>query len=242
MIDQSSVVRKVAIAGSTTGDKINMKLTEGSKVRKTENAFTLIEIIGVLAVIAVLAALLTPKVFDVIARGKINSTALAYNTLKTAATDYFAKNGSFPIRDGTGATNAAVVTGRFDADLVSGGFMERLFSCAVGWQTNSATALTGRTHVRSLTAVSSGTITAPTATVGGDNYDLDRDASTADFTTSQHVVSLFIPGVALSDAIALNKIMDGDDNTGSGADSVGKCMYSAASGGLVTVYIYVAHY
>lgn len=219
-----------------------MKLKQCSPREARSTGFTLIEIIGVLAVIAVLAALLTPKVFDVIARGKVNSAALAYNTVKTATTDYFARNGSFPLRDGTGATNAAVVTGRFDADLVSGGFQEKLFSCAIGWQTNSATALTGRTHVRSLTAVASGAVTTPTATVGGDNFDLDRNTATSDFNTSQTVVSVFIPGTTISDAIAINHILDGDDNTGSGADTIGKCMYSAASSGLVTLYIYVAHY
>lgn len=219
-----------------------MKLNQGHPSNIRPAGFTLIEIIGVLAVIAVLAALLTPKVFDVIARGKVNSSALAYNTVKTATTDYFAKYGSFPIRDGTGATNAAVATGRFDADLVSGGFLEKLFSCAVGWQTNTTTALTGRTHVRSLTAVSSGAVAAPTATVGGDNFDLDRNSSTADFNAAQTVVSIFIPGTSISDAIAINRILDGDDNTGSGPDITGKCVYSAASGGVVTLYLYVAHY
>lgn len=219
-----------------------MKLKHRKNTEASLLGFTLIEIIGVLAVIAVLAALLTPKVFDVIARGKVNSTALAYNTLKTATTDYFAQNGSFPLRAGTGSTNGPAANGRFDADLLSGGFMEKLFSCAIGWQTNAATPLTGRTHSRTLTAVSSGTVTAPTATVGGTNYDLDRDSSTADFNTSQTVVSLFIPGVPITDAIALNKLLDGDENTGSGPDIVGKCMYSTAAGGLVTIYVYVAHY
>jgi prepilin-type N-terminal cleavage/methylation domain-containing protein len=205
--------------------------------------FSLIEIIGVLAVIAVLAALLTPKVFDVIARGKINSAALAYNTVRTAATDYFARNGAFPVRDGTGSTNGAGANGRFDADLVSGGFLDKLFSCAVGWQTNSGSAaLTGRTHVRSLTGVSSASVATPTATGGGDNFDLDRNGGTADLTTAQNVVSIFIPGMALSDAIALNKIIDGDDNTGSGADTVGRCIYGVPSGGVVTAFLYVAHY
>lgn len=222
---------------------MNVKNRECEVTPVGRSGFTLIEIIGVLAVIAVLAALVTPKVFEVIARGKINSTALAYNTVRTATTDYFAQNGVFPVRDGTGSTNAAVATGRFDADLVAGGFLDKLFSCAIGWQTNSGTAaLTGRTHVRSLTGLSSALVAAPTATSGGDNFDLDRNSATADFTTAQNIVSLFVPGVALTDAIALNRIIDGDQNTGAGADTIGRCIYSAASGGVVTVYVYVAHY
>jgi len=210
---------------------------------RAASGFTLIEVIGVVAVIAILAAVLTPRVVSVIARGKVNATAQSLGSLKSATADYVAKNGSFPVRSGTGTTNSAVSVGRFDADLVAGGFTEKLFGCSIGTQTFDASALTSRTHVRSLAAVSSGAVTAPSATVGGDNFDLDRDSSTPDFTTGQMVVSAFIPGVALSDAIALNKILDGDENTGTGADTTGRCMYSAASSAnTVTVYIYVAHY
>jgi type II secretory pathway pseudopilin PulG len=205
-------------------------------------AFTLIEIIGVVAVIAILAAVLTPRVVSVIARGKVNATAQSLGSLKSATADYIAKNSTVPIRDGTGATNSAVATGRFDADLVGGGFTEKLFACSIGTQTFDASALTGRIHVRSLTATSAAAVTAPTATVGGSNYNLDRDTATADFTAGQSVVSAFIPGTAIADAIALNKILDGDDNTGTSADTTGRCMYSDGAGGTVTVYVYIAHY
>jgi len=96
--------------------------------------------------------------------------------------------------------------------------------------------------VRTLTATSAAAVTTPTVTVGGDNFNLDRDTATADFTTGQTVVTAFIPGVALADAIALNKILDADDNTGTAADTTGRCMYSDGTGGTVTVYVYIAHY
>jgi len=220
-----------------------MNTRTGNRGSGRRGAFTLIEIIGVIAIIAILAAVLTPRVVKVIARGKVNSTAQALASLKTAATDYIAKNGSLPARAGTGSTNAAVATGRFDADLVAGGFTERLFTAAIGIQTFDSSALTGRIHVRSQTATSAGSVTAATATVGGDNFDLDRDATTADFTSGSMVVSAFIPGVALNDAIELNKIIDGDTNTGTGADISGRCIYSAADvNNNVTVYVYVANY
>jgi type II secretory pathway pseudopilin PulG len=208
-------------------------------------AFTLIEIIGVVAVIAILAAVLTPRVVSVIARGKVNATAQSLGSLKSATADYIGKNGSLPRRTGTGATNAAVAAGRFDADLIAGGFIEKLFSCSMGNQTFDSSALTGRTHVRSVPSVNAAAVTAPNAdgsVNGGSNFNLDRDASTADFTAGQTVVVAFIPGVALGDAVALNKILDGDDNTGTGADITGRCMYSDGTSGAVTVYVYIAHY
>ena len=220
-----------------------MKTKINPHVKQKAAAFTLIEIIGVVAVIAILAAVLTPRVVSVIARGKVSATAQSLGSLKSATTDYLTKNGSLPTRDGTGATNGAVATGRFDADLVTGGFTEKLFACSIGTQTFDSSALSGRVHIRSLAATSSGTVTAPTATVGGVNFDLDRSTSTADFTSGQMVVAAFIPGVAIADAIAMNKILDGDDNTGTSADSTGRCMYSAAAvDNTVTLYVYIAHY
>jgi type II secretory pathway pseudopilin PulG len=220
-----------------------MKMKTNPQAGSARAAFTLIEIVGVVAVIAILAAVLTPRVVSVIARGKVNATAQSLGSLKSATADYIAKNGTVPVRDGTGSTNAAVATGRFDADLISGGFTEKLFAVSVGTQTFDASALTGRVHVRSVSATSSGTVTTPTATVGGVNFDLDRSTATADFTTGQMVIAAFIPGVSITDAIALNKILDGDDNTGTGADITGRCIYSAAAvDNTVTVYVYVAHY
>ena len=209
---------------------------------RKRSAFTLIEIIGVVAVIAILAAVLTPRVVSVIARGKVSATAQSLGSLKSATADYIGKNGTVPLRAGTGATNAAVAAGRFDADLITGGFTEKLFSCSIGNQTFDSSALTGRIHVRTKTAVSAGAVAALDTTTGGDNFNLDRDTATADFTTGQTVVTAFIPGVALADAIALNKILDGDDNVGTGPDTTGRCMYSDGTGGTVTVYVYVAHY
>jgi len=219
-----------------------MQINARNNGSRKNPGFTLIEIIGVVAVIAILAAVLTPRVVSVIARGKVNATAQSLGSLKSATADYIGKNGSVPLRAGTGATNAAVATGRFDADLIAGGFTEKLFSCSIGNQTFDASALTGRIHVRTLTAVSAGAVTTPTATAGGDNFNLDRDAATADFTTGQTVATAFIPGTALADAVALNKILDGDDNTGTSADITGRCMYSDGTGGTVTVYVYIAHY
>ena len=216
-----------------------MKISASNGRPESLAGFTLIEMIGVLAIIGILAGVLAPKVFDAVARSRINGAAVSYNSVKTSTVDYFAKNGTFPLRDGTGAADTATPTGRFDADLLNGGFVEKLFSCAIGSQL-TAGPLTQRPHMRSQTAVAAA-VPVITATVGGNNFNLDGVAA-ADFTTAMTVVSLVIPGVSITDAISLNKIIDGVTNVGAAQDVTGRCMYSTpAANNTVTVYIYVAH-
>lgn len=211
--------------------------------KKTAQGFTLVEIIGVVALIAVLAAVLAPRVTSVIGRGKINSTAQAIAGLKTATMDYIAAKSSLPVRVGVEATDKAEKGGRFDADLIAGGFTEKLFTCAIGSQTFDGSGLTNRVHVRSQPAQADAEVDRPTAAAGGDSFDLDRDPKTADFTTAQSVVSVFIPQVPIADAIALNKLIDSDVNAADTADTVGRCIYSVPDAeNKVTVYVYVAHY
>ena len=61
-------------------------------------AFTLIEMIGVIAIISILATVLLPKVQSAIARSKVSSTVLVFNTLKTVVVDYYSRSNTFPLR------------------------------------------------------------------------------------------------------------------------------------------------
>ncbi len=210
--------------------------------RNQSRGFSLIELIGVLAIIGILAGIIVPKVIQATARSKVTSTAASYNSLKTAAADYFGKNGTFPDRSGTGATNGAVANGRFDADLIAGGFADKLFTCGIGSQLNDSSNLRNRTHVRSLDTVSNGAVTI-TANAGGDNFDLDGNASTADFTAGSKIVALMIPDTAVPDAIELNRMLDNETAEGTAANLTGRCIFSApANNGTTTVYLYVAHH
>ena len=56
---------------------------------REERGFTLIEMIGVLAVIGLLAALILPKVFEVIAESKVTGIASAVRTYEAAITKYY---------------------------------------------------------------------------------------------------------------------------------------------------------
>src|SRR5262249_8645623 len=69
--------------------------------RKRRQAFTLIEMIGVLAVIAILAALLVPKVFSAINDARVNGTCVTCETVKTAVADHYGKYGRLDATFGT---------------------------------------------------------------------------------------------------------------------------------------------
>src|ERR1041385_2573751 len=137
------------------------------KIEKTSrtphrNAFTLIEMIGVLAVIAILASLLIPKIFEAINNARINNAVLSYNTVKTAVMDHYAKFGSLTSSNGTTFTlpNAA-----FDRVLLAETFLDKPFVIKVGDGINSTT----NTHIEVVAGVA--TNTAVTASNSG--YDLD---------------------------------------------------------------------
>src|SRR5260370_25833311 len=72
--------------------------------RKSNQAFTLIEMIGVLAVIAILASMLIPKIFEAINSARINNAAVSYNAIKTAVMDHFGKYGSITSSNGVAFT------------------------------------------------------------------------------------------------------------------------------------------
>ena len=69
---------------------------------RNARGFTLIEMIGVLAVIAVLAALILPKVFDVISDSRINAMAASVKAYETAVTKYYSDIGSVLPLNATG--------------------------------------------------------------------------------------------------------------------------------------------
>jgi len=195
--------------------------------RKSNQAFTLIEMIGVLAVIAILASMLIPKIFEAINNSKINNAAVSYNTVKTALADHYAKFGSLLSSNGTVFATGTYAATNYDKMLVAEGFLDKTFQVKIG---------TTNTHVQVVTTQASGATPCTTDSA----YDLDgtggNDAS------GGVVVEAVITGVTENDARDLSLRLDGDalSTAATGADDLlGRVKY--ALGSPTTVYIYVTH-
>ncbi len=198
-----------------------------SHQRKSNQAFTLIEMIGVLAVIAILASMLIPKIFEAINNSRVNNAAVSYNTVKTALADHYAKFGSLLSSNGTLFTTASPLATNYDKILVSEGFLDKAFQVKIG-DTNA--------HIEVVTAIAAGT----GATINNAAYDLDGAGDVND-AVGGVVVQAVITGVTENDAKDLNDRLDGaplGEPTGTD-DLKGRVKYDAVSP--TTVYIYVTH-
>ena len=195
-----------------------MKTTQRHNKRA---GFTLIEMVGVLAVIAILAALLVPKIFAAINESRLNNALGSINTCKTAAIQYFTKNGSFP--------NAN--TPDFDGTLLSQGFLDKALEVKLGTSADCTVVLT----------------TSAGATAGGSDdkgrFDLDGDG-TADVPEGASVVQVVLNEVKPEDAYELSLRIDGagmSESDTTKADKKGRVAYDTPQNGKTTVYVYLAH-
>src|SRR2546426_1823073 len=113
---------------------------------RSEQGFTLLEMIGVLAVIAILAAVLIPKVFEAINNSRINNASMTCGTVKTAIADHYAKYGGLNV-DGSTTPAATIFTfpnDTYDQILLKEQFLDKLFSVKIGVGLSSVT----NTHVQ----------------------------------------------------------------------------------------------
>ena len=184
--------------------------------------FTLIEMVGVLAVIAILAALLVPKIFAAINESRLNNTLGSINTCKTAAIQYFTKNGAFPSTD----------TLNFDATLLSEGFLDKVFEVKLSTAADC--------EVKATTATGAG----EGGSDGNGHFDLDGNTATIDVPENASVVQVKIDNVKPEDARELSLRIDGADMSAADtttADKKGRVAYAAPDAGVTTVYVYLAH-
>jgi prepilin-type N-terminal cleavage/methylation domain-containing protein len=209
--------------------KLYSSRAEATRNRGRE-AFTMIEMIGVLAVIAILAAMLIPRVFQAVDTARVNSTAVACESVKAAAVDHYGKYGKFDLLFGTNqlTLNSGVYAGYDTNVLMAEGLLDKPFSVRIAGgdpSTNCTVQL-----VQGATA---------NATQG---YRLD--GTTIPTATAQYVLEVVLYNVAAADAKELNDRIDGGALGAAdlvAADARGRVEYTAPAGGATTVYVYLTH-
>ena len=211
---------------------MKIRITEVNEAAKRRRAaFTLIEMIGVLAVIAILASMLIPRVFEAINSARVNATAVACETIKTAVADHYGKYGQFDqIFGTTGVTYN--VSGNIDAGydtnvLMVEQLLDKPFSAKIAGGDPSTNAI--------IQLVKAGKGNA------GAGYSLDGNTTSPTTANATFVVEAVIFGVSQADAKDLNDRIDG---TGLGAnadtsDTKGRVEYGKDFP--TTVYVYLTH-
>ena len=198
------------------------------------SGFTLIEMIGVLAVIAILASMLIPRVFEAINSARVNSTAVACETIKTAAADHFGKYGQFDQVFGQTnifSGNATTVSGYDTLVLMPEGLLDKPFSARIAG---------GDPSTNSVIELVKGTGSA----IGNAGAGYKLDGNTVATANASFVLEAVMFGVSQADAKDLNDRIDGlaVGAAPGTSDTVGRVEYNVANGsGPVTVYVYLTH-
>ena len=242
---------------------MNMKTNSQSLPQarnRGKQAFTLIEMIGVLAVIAILAAVLIPKVFEAINNAKVNNAAMSCQTVKTAIADHYAKYGALTA-DGRATPPVTITapTNIFDQVLVGEGFLDKPFATKIGDGTaNTLTELDIAEPTGAVVDPTAGTTFTPNTHIAGRAaFNLDGTGSTGvnwNKVVGSAVAYAVITGVNLNDARDLNTRIDGtatalgeggpggDPTPATATDLCGRVKYQFASGSATTtVYVYLTH-
>ncbi len=219
-------------------------------IRHDSRGFTLIEMIGVLAVVAVLAALVLPKVFDVIAESRVNALAASVKAYETAVTKYYGDIGSLLPLDangspkaetsgdsGTATSMAARLTlSRSDSLVTSNGLWPKFRGPYLEkFDTDSPPALGTKMYIPATAAVNYDT----TVTATNLGWDLKGDDGKSDIPTGANVVYYKLTGLSLEDFDRLDSIIDREIGTSASEKQLrGRAKYDSSNS---TLYLYLAH-
>jgi prepilin-type N-terminal cleavage/methylation domain-containing protein len=218
---------------------------------RTQDGMTMIEMIGVLSVVAVLAALLIPRVFDVITDSKIDALATAMHTYEIGVTKYYGDVGSLLPLDAQGipqveATgDSAVLTslasrltlGSTDP-LVLGTNLWPKFQGPYIEKFNSDLPPEIGTNMFLPTSVPV-TINVP-VTSNNIGWDLKGDDGNSDIPSDAHVVYFQLEGIGEEDFLQLDHLLDPLVGTTDAERKLrGRAKWDASNNG--TLLLYMAH-
>jgi type II secretory pathway pseudopilin PulG len=195
--------------------------------RKSNGAFTLVEIIGVLAIIGILGAVVAPRVIDGIREGRVTQLAQNLGQWKSGADRYLQKQQRFNadgqnaafLQDGTGwidpKTGGTVPAGTTAfGDIMMAQGLASAINVPFGQQDGARATLLGSSTVGTATPITS------TAISGYSQIRCSEELTDANtFTATQtrdvphRVVYLAIPGVPLQEAAAIKAKIDGPFTT-----------------------------
>jgi len=221
-----------------------------SLIRRNSRGFTLIEMIGVLAVVAVLAAMILPKVFDVIAESRVTALAASVKAYETAVIRYYTDIGNLvplnaagvPTAETTG-DSATVTTmparltlSSSDSLVLSTGLWPKFRGPYLEkFDSTTPPALGTTMYIPATAAVSFDT--AVTATNLG--WDLKGDDGNSDIPTGANVVYYKLVGLVLEDFGRFDGIIDRDIGTTAATKQLrGRAKYDTSTN---TLYLYLAH-
>lgn len=210
--------------------------------------FTLIEMIGVLAIIAILVAAVAPRIFEAINDSKITAATSTVRTLETAVAKYYSDVGTLLPLSAAGVPtasngNAAGVMTANSLPWVLTQNSNPPPAAAGSWSKFRGPYMENLNVVNppiGNTMVIGANLAAAALTAAGavpPNFSLNGGA-TGSLTNTNQVVWVTFTGVSEHEFDKFDAIMD-PSVTGTLAqrETLGKCIWAAANGGTMTVYV-----
>jgi type II secretory pathway pseudopilin PulG len=214
--------------------------------RKSNGAFTLVEIIGVMAIIGILGAVVAPRVIDGIREGRVTQLAQNLGQWKSGADRFIQKQQKLPI-DGITAANdqegnpykdprnptASVSAGQtsFGDWLLAQGLVSSI-NVPFGTQTDTRAGLPGSALTTS-TSITGNTLSTFAQIRCSEETATEANTFTATKTRDvpHRVVYLAIPSVPLQEAAAIKSKIDGPFTGTAGAPITDTTLLAAAVAG-----------